>query len=543
MNHSAYKKPSFLEDSGMRILIVSLLFLTAFGVRLHHITEPTFEFNPTREYASAFFARSFYYKNADSVPEWKRDVVNFHLKQKDVIVEFWIMERLVSLASRITGGEHLWFSKLFSSLFWMAGGVFLYLIARKILPPGEALFSTAFYLFLPYSISASRSFMPDPLMLMMILGGIYGILRYHEKPSVHGLLAVSVVSGLAILVKPMGVFLLFAVFAGIALHRKGVRKALISGSLAVFGIISILPFSVYTFASGFSRHIGEAYETSFNPAIFLYPEFWADWFVMIGRVVGYIAFAGALAGIFMFQRGLPKSLIASLWVGYLAFCLAFNTRINIHDYYHLQLIPIVALSLGPVSGRVFNHVKQYGTRYIPAAGIVAVAAVLISVVGIRGIDWRDIAMRHKGKMKLIGSIIGVNPQFINFISPDSERKQRIAKEISDIVGHAEIIILDSKFGIPISFLGDLKAYSWQTDEVFKLYKLQGRNVSPVKLFKKFYKRWNYPEYFVISEFAEFEKHSELKDFLDGTFPVLVRTDDYLIYDLRKKKTSAGQALP
>ncbi len=470
--------------------------------------------------------------------------MNFHLKQKDVIVEFWIMERLVSFASRIMGGEYLWFSKLFSSLFWMGGGVFLYLIARRILPPGEALFSTAFYLFLPYSISASRSFMPDPLMLMMLLGSVYGILRYHERPSIQRLLIISVVSGLAILVKPMGVFLIFAVFAGSAVHREGTWKALINRNLVVFGLISILPFTVYTLASGFSRHIGEAFETSFNPAIFLYPEFWADWFVMIGRVVGYIAFAGALAGIFMFQRGFPRTLIAALWAGYLAFCLAFNTRINIHDYYHMQLIPVVALSLGPVSGLVFKHMKRHIKAYVAAGAIISViAVVLIPVVGPGAANWRDTVMEHKDEMKLLGAIVGVNPQFIDFLSPDSEKKMRIAKEISGIVGHAEIIILDSNFGIPISFLGDLKAYSWQTDEVFKLYKLQGRQVSPVGFFNKLYKRWNYPEYFVISEFAEFEKHAELREFLNRTFPVLVRTDDYMIYDLRKRKASAGQASP
>ncbi len=532
---SSYKTQSFPENSGIRLFVIGFLFLAAFGVRLYHITEPTFEFSPTREYISAFFARSLYYENVDSVPEWKRNVVNFNVERKDVIVEFWIMERMVSFASRLMGGEYLWFSKLFSSLFWMVGGAFLYLIARKILPAGEALFSTAFYLFLPFSISASRSFMPDPLMIMMLLITLYGVLKYYEKPTIYRLLTVSVVSGLAILVKPMGVFLIFAVFITLGIYRGGIWKTLINKNLVVFGIISVLPFTIYTFASEFFKHIGEAYQTSFNPRILLYPDFWTDWFAMIGRVVGYIAFAGAVTGIFMFQKGFPRTFITALWIGYLTFCMAFNTRINIHDYYHLQLIPVVALSLGPISGRVFDHLKHYRTRYITAAGIVFTTTVLIAGIGTRGVDWSDIIRGHKSEVKLLGSIIGVNPQFINFINPDSEKKLRIAKEISDIVGHnGKVIILDSNFGIPLSFLGELKAYSWQTNEVFKLYKVQGRQMAPVKLFNKFYKRWGYPEYFIVADFTEFEKQPQLKEFLNRNFPVLVSKDDYLIYDLRKK---------
>src|SRR3972149_3273689 len=38
-----------------------------------------------------------------------------------------------------------------------------------------------------------------------------------------------------------------------------------------------------------------------------------------------------------------------LWAGYLIYGLIFNYQISTHDYYHMPLVPIVALSLAPLS--------------------------------------------------------------------------------------------------------------------------------------------------------------------------------------------------
>ena len=118
------------------------------------------DFSPVRQYHSALLARGFY--------EWLL-TGNLKTMPPDGILEPPILEGLASLSYLIIGGEHLFVPRLVSASFWMIGGVFLYLIARKIASANAALFAVAFYLFDPAAILPSRAFMPDPLMIMMLV--------------------------------------------------------------------------------------------------------------------------------------------------------------------------------------------------------------------------------------------------------------------------------------------------------------------------------------------------------------------------------------
>jgi len=42
-----------------------------------------------------------------------------------------------------------------------------------------------------------------------------------------------------------------------------------------------------------------------------------------------------------------------------------------------------------------------------------------------------------------------------------------------------------------------------------------------------------PDFFIITAFDEFDRQTDLKDFLKSNFPVFAQNDDYLIFDLRK----------
>ena len=94
------------------------------------------------------------------------------LEDKQGILEPPIMEFAVATGYRVLGGERLWLPRLFSTIFWLTGGGFLYLIGKRVADGDAALFGTAFYLFLPFATVASRSFQPDPLMVMLMLASV-----------------------------------------------------------------------------------------------------------------------------------------------------------------------------------------------------------------------------------------------------------------------------------------------------------------------------------------------------------------------------------
>ena len=60
-----------LISPAVQILLIFLLFATAFGVRMYRITEPPLDFNVPRQYRSAINARAYYYSMIQGVPEWK----------------------------------------------------------------------------------------------------------------------------------------------------------------------------------------------------------------------------------------------------------------------------------------------------------------------------------------------------------------------------------------------------------------------------------------------------------------------------------------
>jgi len=165
-----------------RLIGVGLLFVVALGLRLYHINEPPLNFHATRQYRSLIIAREYYFASSTSVPEWEKQVA-FYSRQKQGTLEPPIMEFLVSIGYRFLGGEHVWIPRLLSSLFWLIGGGFLYLVGKRIADADAALFGTTFYLFLPFAVVASRSFQPDPLMVMLMLASVFAILRYYDAPS------------------------------------------------------------------------------------------------------------------------------------------------------------------------------------------------------------------------------------------------------------------------------------------------------------------------------------------------------------------------
>ncbi len=546
------KNPSsFFQKPVLRFLIIGFLFITAFGIRLYHINEPLLDFHPIRQYRSAIVARAFYFDDMKSIPEWRRDIAIKNM-QKQRPLEPQVMERLIAFAYRIAGGEHLWIPRVLSSIYWLIGGMFLYLIAQKTISVNAAIFSTAFYLFLPFGISMSRSFQPDSMMIMLLLLSIFAILWYDERRSMSRLVIAALVSSAAIFIKPVCVFLLFGGLISIGVYRQGIRKSLINRHLPVFTVISLLPAVIYIFNAKF---LLTQSQISFIPGLIIKPFFWKEWLTMIGHVVGYIAFAAAFAGLLMFPKGLAKALLIGLWIGYFAFGLAFNTRISTHDYYTAIFIPVAALSLGPLGVSAVRGIGRVFRRWrgaVVASGIFLLMVLLAAGLYMRNIHWREIAPDVKDKLQTVGAVIGVNPQFIKFVKPDLQRDVRIAEEIGKIVNHStKTLILAADYGNSLVYLGELSGFPWPTTGFFSTVRRWGKRVIGAKerfndtgrgilteedeyLDPSLLIKQSDLEYFIVTDLQDYRKQPDLVEFLTGNFPILVQTDEYLIFDLRNR---------
>ncbi|MEN8265332.1 MAG: glycosyltransferase family 39 protein [Nitrospirota bacterium] len=522
------------------------MFAIALSVRLYKIGEPPLDFSTIRQYQNAHIARGIFYETNDLISEEKKRIARINMERMGFVLEPRIIENAAVLGYRMTGAENLWVPRLLSSIFWIVGGIFLYLTARMLFSASVAFFSAFFYLFLPYSILSSRIFQPDPLMVMLMLGSIYGIMRYDERLSRSNLVTAAVVAAVAVLVKPYCVFIIFGAFLSLVIFREGFWKALFQKNTILFGLLIILPSIIYygypmVTNTGF---LGEHAKGSFLPHLIISPSFWGGWLSMIGRVTGYIAFILAVLGLFKAGRGRTKNLLLGLWAGYLLFGLSATYQMHTHSYYHMPFIPIAALSLAPIADIFIGRkapLLSARTKIIFLTGICIISVGLF--LSVQKMPLKDMLSQHKAKLKTAALILGVNTEIGRFLRGDFNKEIAIAKEIGERVGHSHnTLFLTPHFGRVITYHGEFAGLPWPTSNSLYGRRVRGARIPDIEkdftpehitlLYQGKFIVYT-PDFFIITAFDEFEKQADLRKVLYSNYPVLVRNDDYLIFDLRK----------
>lgn len=529
-----------------RPLIVLLLFATAFGIRMYHINRPPLDFSPIRQYQNAHIIRGIYYEKNDLISESRKQTAKLNMERMGLVMEPRIIENTAVIGYRLMGAEHLWIPRLISAVFWISGGILLYLIARINFSPGIALFSAIFYLFLPYSILSSRAIQPDPLMVMMMLFSVYRVLKYDDNPSLINLITAAIVTAIAVLIKPYCIFIIFCTFFSLLIFRMGIRKALFHRDTLAFSFIIVLPAAVY-YAYGLLTHVGFLgvhARGSFLPHLIIYPPFWGGWLIMIGNVTGYIAFFLAILGLLTIQKGRAKALLLGLWTGYFLFGLSATYQIHTHSYYHMPFIPIAALSLGALISTAMNRVDPLLLKRL---NILMLSFILLAIVigfglSMSKLPLKNILSDYKSGLKTVAAFIGINPGFGKFLGDDFDQKVRIAKEIGEHVRHSNnTIFLTPDFGRVLAYHGEFSGLPWPTSRSLYGRRLRGTKLPSINndftaeyitiLYQGKFIRYS-PDYFVITAFDEFDKQQDLKEMLNSNFPIVAQSDDYLIFDLR-----------
>jgi hypothetical protein len=480
--------------------------MAALGVRLYHSNDPPLNFHATRQYRSLIIARDFYFQSRPPVAQWARQVASCS-RQKQGILEPPITEFLVATGYRLVGGERLWLPRLFSSIFWLIGGGFLYLIGKRIADADAALFGTAFYLLLPFAVVASRSFQPDPLMVMLMLASVWAILRYDEAASSSRLTAAALLASLAFVVKPGGVFVIIAAFLALAIRRQGVRRAIWSRPFLVFVVLTLVP-TLLIYGYGILRGtflVNEARKTLL-PQLWLSSFFWRGWLRQIGSTIGFVPFVGALLGTLAFRKGMPRALMAGVWTGYILFGLALNYNLATHNYYQLQLIPIVGLSLGPLVALVMIRLYQLNPEWHGRLAISGIwcLALLLSLADARA----------------------------RLVDPAAERKVAIEEAIGEQVRHStKTIFLSGDYGVPLEYHGVLCGTSWPLAWDLEWERLAGR---PALGAAERFTRWYAPaapQYFIVEDVRALAAQPDLARLL-SRFPIVSKHNDYVIFALQ-----------
>jgi hypothetical protein len=338
-----------------KVILAIAIAATALGVRWDHITARPLDFHPARQYHSAQIARAYYVKSSAGMPEWKTRIASAYLRE-DPPIEAPTLEAVAASAYWLSRDERLWLPRLFSSLFWLTGGLFLYLLARRFVCWWAALVAVGMYLFLPFPLVASTSFQPDPLMTMLLTGAILGIVRHHELPTRRRFVAALALSAIAIFAKPViAAFFLIPLFGALTIVRDGLRRALTHPLGYAFAGLAVLPAAVFYVVGAITGSFLTG-KVRGSIALGLWGEsfYWRGWLDMLEGVLrapglggrsALLALAVGLLAIPLSRTKTERAIILALWVGYAVLGLTYTSHISSHDYYSLPLVPVVALSV------------------------------------------------------------------------------------------------------------------------------------------------------------------------------------------------------
>ncbi|MFZ5820332.1 MAG: ArnT family glycosyltransferase [Chloroflexota bacterium] len=531
------KRPFLASSRFLLPLALLLLFGLGLAIRLYDLTDLPLDFHPTRQLFSAVKARGMYYQSRWDLPNWQRTMAIQQWKSK-VTVEPEIMEHLAAFTYRYTG-EKLWLPRLYSALFWLAGGVFLYLLARRLASTGGALLALAFYLFTPYGVYASRSFQPDPLMVTLALAFWWLVVRWAASPYVlrftfrvprstfeeiapgekkgartswlFAILA-GLVGGLAIYVKLTAAFFVIGGALGAALGRFRTRDLLRDPHVWVMAALGALPGLSWALSSGLaSNYLGEEVNSRFVPALLASPLFYLGWQNKMTAVVGGLGAALALLGLFFVRERRARAFLAGLWIAYLSFGLYFNYHISTHDYYSLPLIPIVALSLAGMGERFFAWVVDDapGTGASRGAAWRRGALAVVLIYGLLSVVWSV-----RNEMKAV----------------DYRPQQAWWEEIGAALGReASVVALSPDYGLQLAYWGWVDAAVWPSSgDAYRAQALGGG-----RDFEAFFEKMaGKKRFFLVADMDDFARQPELRSLLAG-YAVYAQGEGYVIYDLQR----------
>jgi hypothetical protein len=496
---------SFFGKSRIFLWIVLLiLFGLGFAIRMVDLTDPPLDFHPTRQLRSAIIARSMYYRSSPEAESWQSQAALSQYTGEGII-EPLVMETIVANTYRVIGSDPVWVARIYSSLFWIIGGIGLYFLTSSMTSPDGGVLATAYYLFVPFGIIASRSFQPDPLMVMLIILALWALYYWYRKPSWKTAALAGILAGMALFVKAVALFPILFAMAAFILFSMGIRKAIREPQIWLIAGLSVLPMILYMlygvlFGSMESQFLGR-----------FFPEFWRDlgfyfsWEDMATGIVGYGAIFAALLGAFLFRTAGLRAFGIGLWAGYFVFGMVFPYHFTTHSYYHLPLIPIVAITLAPIGALLFKPLAELKPEFlvrIVVFGILLVP-IMIKVWDVR-LDLAREDYRHEpAHWANIGEIIDHNPSVVGLVHD---------------------------YGNRLTYFGWVTPKIWPPLGQQNLRELQGKPAIEVQ--EWFNKRAGNKDFFLVTMKNQFEKQPELKKLLNDNFPVFAEGDGYLIFDLR-----------
>jgi hypothetical protein len=480
-------------------LIVILMLLAGLAIRLYDLTDPPMDFHPTRQLRGAIIARSIYLNMLPGAdPEQRQLATSFAgLTGR---YEPPILETLVANTYRIIGQELFWISRIYNSVFWLVGGVFLFLLGRCMTNIGGGLIALGYYLFLPFAAQASRSFQ------LIRDGDVAGNFRLFSLPLGRGEI-LEMGSGnrhsrrIGYIHQTGGGIYCWCSFNRSGLVQPWVEAFSPPSSGMDHGFFDGDPVLwILSAIGGQQRADYLANWTVALSHLIVEPAFYVRWLSFVQNWMGFSVILLALIGVIIASPR-SKVILSGLWVGYFIYGLTLPYQMYTHNYYHLQLVPILALSLTPLGQILLERLSnQSKTWKVILAGVALLAVIFPCWVAISTLKAEDFRKEPTYWQK-IGDLLPVD---------------------------GRIIALTQDYGYRLMYYGWRKVTLWQTSSEQNLAELRNREK---EFSTSFSNRIEGKDYFLVTAMGQWKSQPTLQKTLTENYPLIAEGDGYLLFDL------------
>lgn len=349
------------------LLLLVLILLGAFIVRLYRIDNPLADWHSWRQVDTAAVSRNFITHGFDLLHPTYDDIANIQTGQNNPngyrFVEFPIFNAFhAGLFTLFPFFSLEVWGRLVTILTSLLSITFLYLLAKKYYGKTAGLFTAFFYAFIPYNIYYGRVILPDPTMVMAVLGGIYFFDKaVEDKKSLN--IKMFILSFLftaaALLVKPFALFFLLPLLysAWIAYGRKLFTK----WYLWVFALGVVLPLAgwriwMLQYPEGVPANtwLLNGNGIRFRPAFFR----WIFYERLTRLIAGYFGLLFLFSGMLAFFQEKKKGIVLSFILSSLLYVTVIATGNVQHDYYQILVMPTVALVFGLGAAVLYTNKKR-----------------------------------------------------------------------------------------------------------------------------------------------------------------------------------------
>jgi len=366
-----------------QLLLFAFLILAGFWVRLYKIDNPIADWHSWRQADTAMVTRNFIKFGIDPfIPRYDdlddpngSGVLNPNGYR---MVEFPVFNLLHLVTTKLLPAETLEYSgRMTAILISLSAGVALFFLVRRHSRTSTAFLALAGFLFLPYNIYFSRVILPDMLMVALSLVTMNLFDLWIKKTFSILLLLTAICGALALLVKPMAVFIMLPMLWSARARLKDYR-------LYLMGILTLLPFLVWrVWVARFPEGTPAFWWLLNGNNIRLRPAFFRWIFgerigsMILGKWGSVILISGIIA-----LTASPYLLI--FFASSILYLVVFATGNIQHDYYQMVIIPAfsVALALG-VSYLFKPETKLFAT--LTKRGLL-VACIAMAV----GFSWYEV---------------------------------------------------------------------------------------------------------------------------------------------------------